>query len=69
MSYYYELYDWKALLQFYAAWIRRIESSQNVWGDDPSDIETPQINNNTDNKDNKQLTHAESDPACPNYEL
>ncbi|CAC5370149.1 unnamed protein product [Mytilus coruscus] len=26
ISYYYELYDWKALLQFYAAWIRRVES-------------------------------------------
>ena len=121
MSYYYELYDWKALLQFYAAWIRRIESGQNVWGDDPSDIETPLLassvraktkntkggnfkqpvvwfcsdfqkkrcsfsGSHTKNikgvnrqvqhicascllKDNKQLTHPESDPACPNYEL
>ena len=41
ISYYYELYDWKALLQFYAAWIRRIESGQSKWSDDPSDIETP----------------------------
>jgi hypothetical protein len=24
ISYYYELYDWKALLQYYAAWIRRV---------------------------------------------
>ena len=23
LSYYYELYEWKALLQFYAAWIKR----------------------------------------------
>jgi hypothetical protein len=41
ISYYYELYDWKALLQFYAAWIRRIESGQNKWSDDSVDIETP----------------------------
>ncbi|CAC5384078.1 unnamed protein product [Mytilus coruscus] len=41
ISYYYELYDWKALLQFYAAWIRRVESGQNKWADDTADIETP----------------------------
>ncbi|CAC5407176.1 unnamed protein product [Mytilus coruscus] len=41
ISYYYELYDWKALLQFYAAWIRRVESGQNKWSDDTVDIETP----------------------------
>ncbi|CAC5397559.1 unnamed protein product [Mytilus coruscus] len=40
-SYYYELYDWKALLPFYAAWIRRVESGQNKWSDDTADIETP----------------------------
>lgn len=41
ISYYYELYDWGALLQFYAAWIRRIESGQNAWADDSNEIETP----------------------------
>ncbi|CAC5399459.1 unnamed protein product [Mytilus coruscus] len=41
ISYYNELYDWKALLQFYAAWIRRVESGQNKWSDDTADIETP----------------------------
>ena len=124
ISYYYELYDWKALLQLYAAWIRRIESGQNKWSDYSVDIETPllassvrpkqnKLNRGVSNmtkspvvlfcsdcqkkrcsfsgshdkvvkgvirnvkhicasclsKDNKELPHAESDPACAHHEL
>ena len=53
LSYYYELYEWKALLQFYAAWIRRIESGQNNWGDDTGDIETPLLANSVRPKSQK----------------
>jgi hypothetical protein len=53
ISYYYELYDWKALLQFYAAWIRRIESGQNKWSDDSVDIETPLLAGSVRPKQNK----------------
>ena len=30
------MYDWKRLLQFYAAWVRRIEMGLNSWRDDSS---------------------------------
>ena len=110
-------------MQFYAAWICRIESGQNKWSDDSGDIETPllatavrtkqQKSTKSYNssktpfiwfcsdyqkkrctfssaydknikgvtrhvqhicascylKDNKQLSHAESDPVCPHLEL
>jgi hypothetical protein len=53
ISYYYELYDWKALLQLYAAWIRRIESGQNKWSDYSVDIETPLLASSVRPKQNK----------------
>jgi hypothetical protein len=53
ISYYYELYDWKALLQLYAAWIRRIESGQNKWSDNSVDIETPLLASFVRPKQNK----------------
>ena len=53
ISYDYELYNWKALLQFYTAWIRRIESGQNKWSDDSVDIETPLLASSVRPKQNK----------------
>ncbi|CAG2245708.1 unnamed protein product [Mytilus edulis] len=53
ISYYYELYDWKALLQFYAAWIRRVESGQNKWSDDTADIETPLLASSVRSRQNR----------------
>ena len=41
ISYYYDVYDWRALLDFYAAFLRRIEMGQKSWGDSPSDLEVP----------------------------
>lgn len=41
--YYSKLYDWKCLLKFYAAWLRRIETGLNSWGDDSSQIETAML--------------------------
>ena len=38
--YFASLYDWKRLLQYYAAWFRRIEMGMNSWHDDPSVIES-----------------------------
>ena len=43
MVYYSKLYDWKGLLKFYAAWLRRIETGLNSWGDDASQIETAML--------------------------
>jgi hypothetical protein len=47
------LYDWKALLQFYGVWIRRIESGQNKWSGDAVDIETPLLTSSVRPKQNK----------------
>jgi len=41
------------LLQFYAAWIRRIESEQNKWSDDSVDINTPLLASSVRSKQNK----------------
>ena len=39
LVYFASLYDWKRILQYYAAWLRRIEMGMNFWHDDPSVIE------------------------------
>ena len=39
--YYSNVYSWKGLLAFYAAWLRKIELGQKDWSDDPSCIEVP----------------------------
>ena len=36
--YFSNIYEWKCLLQFYAAWLRRIEMGLNSWSDDPTQI-------------------------------
>ena len=41
--YYANVYDWQGLLNFYAAWLRRIESGLSKWGDDPTIIEIPML--------------------------
>ncbi|CAC5414964.1 unnamed protein product [Mytilus coruscus] len=41
ITYYSQIYSWKGLLAFYAAWLRKIEPGQNKWFDDPSVIELP----------------------------
>ena len=41
------------MLQFYTAWIRRIESGQNKWSDDSVDIETPLLASSVRPKQNK----------------
>ena len=38
--YFASLYDWKRLLQYYAAWLRRIEMGMNSWHDVPLVIES-----------------------------
>ncbi|CAC5373238.1 unnamed protein product [Mytilus coruscus] len=41
ITYYSNIYSWKGLLSFYAAWLRKIELGQRSWDDDPSSIEVP----------------------------
>ncbi|CAC5419054.1 unnamed protein product [Mytilus coruscus] len=65
ISYYYELYDWKALLQFYAAWIRRVESGQNKWSDDTADIETPLLASSVRSRQNRVSNKSASIVKAP----
>ena len=39
--YYTNVYTWKGLLAFYAAWLRKIELGQKKWSDDSASIEVP----------------------------
>ena len=43
IMYYANIYEWKGLLQFYAAWVRRIELGHSTWNDDPAEIETAML--------------------------
>ena len=45
LVYFASLYDWKSLLQYYAAWLRRIEMGMNSWHDEPSVIESAMLLN------------------------
>ena len=39
--YYSNIYQWKALLDFYAAFLRQIETGVKTWKDIPGDLEVP----------------------------
>ena len=39
IAYYSNIYNWKGLLAFNAAWLRKIELGQKTWRDDPACIE------------------------------
>ena len=39
MAYFSSMFEWKPVLQFYAAWVHRIEKGLNLWHDDSSLIE------------------------------
>jgi hypothetical protein len=41
ITYYCNIYSWKGLLSFYAAWLRKIELGQKTWKNDSSSIEVP----------------------------
>ena len=52
--YFASMYEWKRLLQYYAAWLRRIEMGLNSWIDNPSVIENAMLlNKPIDKKSNK----------------
>ena len=43
MMYFANIYEWKTLPKFYAAWVRRIENGLNPWSDNSAEIETPML--------------------------
>ena len=43
MMYYANIYEWRALLKFYAARVRRIEIGLSTWSDDSTEIEMPML--------------------------
>lgn len=59
--YYSNIYEWKRLLQFYAAWLRRIEMGLNSWADDPSQIETAMLTGQVMQKSTDKNSKSKSD--------
>ena len=57
-AYFSSMFEWKRVLQFYAAWVRRIEMGLNSWRDDSSLIENTILFcksfNKKQNKDDSQ---------------
>ena len=45
IAYLANMYDWKRLLQFYAAWVRCVKMGLNSWRDDSSIIENAMLTN------------------------
>ena len=43
ITYFFNIYEWHALLKFYAAWFRRIEIGLNKWFDESNEIETSML--------------------------
>ena len=41
--YFANIYEWRALFKFYAAWVRRIEIDLSKWSDESTEIETPML--------------------------
>ena len=75
LMYFANIYEWSALLRFYAAWVRKIEVGLSTWSDDPSEIETPMLARYTLNKNkgiNMQVKSSSSRNSeqvwwCPDY--
>ena len=44
--YYSSIYQWKALLDFYAAFVRQVELGKKKWGDDTVGLEVPLLSKN-----------------------
>lgn len=63
--YYANVYDWQGLLNFYAAWLRRIESGLSKWGDDPTVIEIPMLARHVLKKSAEKTSDAIF--WCPDY--
>ena len=63
--YYANVYEWQGLLNFYAAWLRRIESGLSKWGDDPTIIEIPMLARHVLKKSAEKTSDAIF--WCPDY--
>ena len=55
--YFASLYDWKRLLQYYAAWLLRIEMGMNSCHDDPSVIESAMLLNKPYNRKSGKIQY------------
>jgi hypothetical protein len=47
LAYYYQDYSWEALRNFYAAWLKKIETRRRSWSDDPAELEMKMLINHT----------------------
>ena len=50
VMYFASIYEWKALLRFYAAWVRCIEIGLNTWSDSSVELETPMLTLSSENQ-------------------
>jgi len=57
MVYYSSSYTWKALLDFYAAFVRQIELGNRTWKNDPSDLEVPLLSKHVKQDFNKKSSY------------
>lgn len=46
VSYFSSVYQWSAILDFYAAWLRQIEIGKKTWNDDPQVLESAVLTGN-----------------------
>ena len=68
IAYLSNVYDWKRLLQFYAAWVRRIEMGLNSWHDDSSVIENAMLMSKSFSlKQGRDVLKSEQVLWCPDY--
>ena len=68
IAYLANMYDWKRLLQFYAAWVRRVEMGLNSWRDDSSIIENAMLTNKSFGlKQGREGAKSEQILWCPDF--
>ena len=60
MVYYSSIYAWKALLDFYAAFVRQIELGNRTWKNDPCYLEVPLLSKHVKQDFNKKNLHITS---------
>ena len=63
--YYSSIYTWKALLDFYAAFVRQIELGKKTWKDDPVDIEVPLLSKHVKQDYGKKSNYPKKDLKAP----
>ena len=69
IAYFTNIYDWSQLLNYYAAWLRRIEMGLNSWSDEPAQIENAMLASKVLRRksDKGYLSQSEQTWWCPDF--